>query len=177
MLEGASRVPNCVRSFKKTRMERGIKRRRKQTQRDLRSPQRCHYLLQAASSPRKRSAKAEKKSAKMLKYKLIIINSQYNLFHIRSHEMQIDRNFTYEKLFFALLKVWKGQQRGPTGRREAGEGMFRWKFMNAVTWVALSIGRAAKADDALEIQLSMLLWLLRLSCVDLITSLGTLSSR
>lgn len=29
----------------------------------------------------------------MLKYKLIIINLQYNLFHIRSHEMQIDRNF------------------------------------------------------------------------------------
>lgn len=30
---------------------------------------------------------------KNAKYKLIIINSQYNLFHIRSHEMQIDRNF------------------------------------------------------------------------------------
>lgn len=48
---------------------------------DLQSPQ--HYIL---------CAEPESKG-KMLKYKLIIINSQYNLFHIRSHEMQIDRNF------------------------------------------------------------------------------------
>lgn len=55
---------------------------RQQKQRDLQSPQ--HLCCEGSES---------KGKSKTLKYKLIIINSQYNLFHIRSHEMQIDRNF------------------------------------------------------------------------------------
>lgn len=48
---------------------------------------------------------------KMLKYKLIIINSQYNLFHIRSHEMQIDRNF-HTKYWNFLKSMRGGGRRG-----------------------------------------------------------------